>query len=288
MYLELKENKVHGTKEFPYMDYHVLGMEHAFQIPVHWHDEIEIIYVLSGPFKVIIEGEEYESKKGDVFIVNPGELHFMGSDKKGADYHTFVFPLELISFMSEDELSEKFFKPLRNGSLKFENVVDPKLITDNMLDILDNLILAYNTEGPAKYLQIRILLLQLFLLLQDESMLCMVDNEKNSLGRDILTLIQQNYTEDIKLSDIANELHMSEKYISRYFKQSFHINLSQYVSHLRITRAKHLLENTNLPITEVAYQSGFSEVSYFVRSFHKSVGLSPLQYRKNPFIKDQK
>ena len=46
MYFELKENKPHGTPENPFSLYHIQNVNHAFQIPVHWHDELEIIYVL--------------------------------------------------------------------------------------------------------------------------------------------------------------------------------------------------------------------------------------------------
>jgi len=280
MYYELKENKVHGTKEFPYMDYHVNGIQGAFQIPVHWHNELEIVYVLSGPFQIIIEGEEYSAKKGDIFIVNPGELHLMASNESGADYHTFVFPLELVSFQSEDQLSHDFFTPLRMGTLRFHNRVPDFLNMSEAREILAKLIPAYRRDSPTRQLEIRILLLQFFQTVFHEEAFNRIGEEKSSLGRDLLTLIQQTYSENISLSQLASTLHLSEKYISRYFKQSFHINLTEYIRHLRITKAKHLLSSTDLPVTEIAYLSGFQDVSYFVRTFHKDVGMSPLQYRK--------
>ena len=48
MYAELKENHPHGTREYPFCEYHMRYFPHAFQIPVHWHDEMEIIYVRKG------------------------------------------------------------------------------------------------------------------------------------------------------------------------------------------------------------------------------------------------
>ena len=48
MYFELKENKPHGTKDDPFSTYHIKNEGRSFQIPVHWHDELEIIYVKSG------------------------------------------------------------------------------------------------------------------------------------------------------------------------------------------------------------------------------------------------
>ena len=60
MYFELKENRPHGTKEDPFSIYHIKDVGRAFQIPVHWHDELEIIYVKSGSLLVSISGENRE------------------------------------------------------------------------------------------------------------------------------------------------------------------------------------------------------------------------------------
>lgn len=285
MYIELKENKVHGTKEFPYMDYHIQATKTAFQIPVHWHEEIEIIYVIKEPLKVVIEGEEYDSKDGDIFIVNPRELHFMGARTTGADYHTFVFPLDLISFRSDDELDSSFFEPIRSGKNKFKNLVPQKYNTKELRVFLENLVELYHFKDKSRQLKIRLQLLSFFDILFTDEMIHSEVNAKSNLGRDIFTFVQKNYTDELKLSDIANELNLSEKYLSRYFKQNFRINLTQYICHLRTKKAKKLLESTDIPITEVAFQSGFQNISYFIRTFHKIVGKSPLQYRNDVFSK---
>lgn len=63
MYFELKENKPHGTKDDPFSTYHIENAGRSFQIPVHWHDEFEIIYVRSGFLTVSISGESYIGKQ---------------------------------------------------------------------------------------------------------------------------------------------------------------------------------------------------------------------------------
>mgnify|MGYP002224433571 FL=1 len=65
MYFELKENKPHGTKDDPFSIYHIKTGGRSFQIPVHWHDELEIIYVKSGFLTVSISGENYIGTPGD-------------------------------------------------------------------------------------------------------------------------------------------------------------------------------------------------------------------------------
>ncbi len=78
MYFELKENKPHGTKDDPFSTYHIENAGRSFQIPVHWHDEFEIIYVRSGFLTVSISGENYTGKPGEAFVVSPGNLHLHG------------------------------------------------------------------------------------------------------------------------------------------------------------------------------------------------------------------
>ena len=126
MYPELREERIHGTKEFPFSCYHLHDMPAFFQIPVHWHPEVEIIYVRSGSLNVIIEGEEYEAAGGSVFFVNPGELHFKGSAIPGVDYHTLLFPLEFISFQTDDLLETEFLLPLRNHELLLHHIFPTK------------------------------------------------------------------------------------------------------------------------------------------------------------------
>ena len=79
MYPELKENRPHGTDNYPYTQYHMHNIFHAFQIPVHWHDELEVIYTKKGPLNLLIDGKEYTAEDGSVYFVAPGQLHLIGS-----------------------------------------------------------------------------------------------------------------------------------------------------------------------------------------------------------------
>lgn len=129
----------------------------------------------------------------------------------------------------------------------------------------------------------RLLLLQCLELLAEHGSLlipAVSDNHLN-MQRELLAYISDHYTEKISLQDLAAQFHLSEKYISRYFKEHFQLTITGYTNHLRLTGARRLLESTDLPITEVALRSGFSNVSYFIRAFKNSYGISPLKYRKS-------
>ena len=283
MYFELKENKPHGTKDDPFSTYHIQNRGQSFQIPVHWHDELEIIYVKSGFLTVNISGENYIGKPGDAFVVSPGNLHFMGSQTGTVDYFTFLFPLKYIAFRSDDMLDDKLIEPLNSGHL----MISPE-IKDTVKEQCEQLARVYAAEIDESESKItgqirkKIILLQFIHELWKKGFI--VENDttgRNTVEKEMVSYIQQNYTGKILLREFGEQFHLSEKYISRYFKEHFHITLSQYVTYLRLEHAKQMLQETDISVTEVAMQSGYQNISYFIRSFKKTYGVSPLKYRKS-------
>ena len=283
MYFELKENKPHGTKDDPFSTYHIQNGGKSFQIPVHWHDELEIIYVKSGFLTVNISGENYIGKPGDAFVVSPGNLHFMGSQTGTVDYFTFLFPLKYIAFRSDDMLDDKLIEPLNSGHL----MISPE-IKDTVKEQCEQLARVYAAEIDESESKItgqirkKIILLQFIHELWKKGFI--VENDttgRNTVEKEMVSYIQQNYTGKILLREFGEQFHLSEKYISRYFKEHFHITLSQYVTYLRLEHAKQMLQETDISVTEVAMQSGYQNISYFIRSFKKTYGVSPLKYRKS-------
>ena len=285
MYFELKENKPHGTKDDPFSTYQIENAGRSFQIPVHWHDEFEIIYVRSGFLTVSISGESYIGKTGEAFVVSPGNLHLMGSQSGTVDYYTFLFPLKYISFRTDDMLDEKLLEPLNSGHL----MICPR-VNDTAKELCEQLIKIYeakNDESESKIttqVRTKIILLQFILEMWKKGFVIENDTSgRNTVEKEMVSYIQQNFTGKISLREFGEQFHLSEKYISRYFKEHFHITLSQYVTYLRLEHAKQLLQDTDIPVTDVAMQSGYQNVSYFIRSFQKAYAVSPLKYRKNNY-----
>ena len=304
MYFELKENRPHGTAENPFSQYHIRNVNHAFQIPVHWHDELEIIYVKNGKLQVNISGENYIGNPKDAFVVSPGSLHFMGSSTGDADYYTFLFPLEYISFQTDDLMEKTIMSPLKLGRFMIKPQIDDAAadICKRLISINEQIsdINQRNPEGGENHrynqpddivaanlnaqFKTKITLIRFFQKMWNNGLI--VENNANGFNtteKEMITYIRQNYTREISLREFGAQFHLSEKYISRYFKEHFHITLSQYINHLRLEHAKQLLQESTLPVTEVALQSGYQNVSYFIRCFKKMYGVSPLKYRKNKF-----
>ncbi len=281
MYRELKENRPHGTKEYPYTQYFMHNPKRAFHIPVHWHDEVEIIYIKKGRITIYIGEESFPAVAGDLFFVNSGELHFMESDDMGVEYYTLLFPLAFLSFQIEDALEQEVFLPLRQKKLLLPVQLKEFEAERQMSNIIREVIEVNEEKEIGYQLRTRILLLELVEGLLKENGFCQAEFVSTSgMQRELLAYIQEHYTEKITLGMLAKEFHLSEKYISWYFKEHFSISFVRYVSHLRMTKAKDLLLSSEQSITEVALSCGYPSVNLFIRSFKEMYGVTPLQYRK--------
>jgi AraC-like DNA-binding protein/ligand-binding sensor protein len=91
--------------------------------------------------------------------------------------------------------------------------------------------------------------------------------------------INENYTEDLSLEQVAKAANMSSFYFCKMFKKYTGVNFTEYLSRVRIERARNLLLNPNLRISEIAYEVGFQSLTHFNRVFKKVLGQSPTDFR---------
>ena len=97
----------------------------------------------------------------------------------------------------------------------------------------------------------------------------------------ILAYIEKNYKEDLKLEDLASEFSFNYHYLSAYFSQQMQEGFSDYLNRVRINQACKLLQESNLPISQISSEVGYAEHSYFCRVFKKITGETPSVWRRN-------
>lgn len=98
--------------------------------------------------------------------------------------------------------------------------------------------------------------------------------------RQLVLYLHAHYSEDISLKGAAEKVHLNPTYLSTLFKQETGLSFSAYLSRLRLTRAEELLRKSNLSITEIALQSGFSSPGYFTNIFRKKHHMTPSAFRR--------
>lgn len=278
----LRESVSHGTREFPFACYFMENIRPGFNVSLHWHDEIEILFIETGRLSLTINQTSYLGRPGDIFLINPREIHGMASDDRTLVYRALLFPLHFCSFQSRN-LSGDFFLPLFEGRLLLHNHIKKEDLSPEAAHAVRRVVSLQKTKAPGYQLGTRIFCAQILYCLYEDGCfqkLSPADGEQDT-KRQILAYLQTNYTAKISLKELADTFHMSEKYFSRYFKKHFQMTLTDYLNSLRLENAAKLLSETELSVTEAALQSGFHNVSYFIRTFKTAFGCSPLRYRKD-------
>jgi AraC-like DNA-binding protein len=95
-----------------------------------------------------------------------------------------------------------------------------------------------------------------------------------------INYIEQNYTENISVPELAARFNMSASYFAHFFKEYSQKSVIEYINETRITHAKNFLEKEDLPINDIALRVGFSDINYFSRKFKAVTGISPTEYKK--------
>lgn len=200
---------------------------------------------------------------------------------KNVRYGTLLFPPNSLLFQENDEITRKYIQPLCMGDVLFSHAIENQELADEIFSVISQILSLNKQKVPAYRLGTKALLLQIiFLLFNHHQEISSPNSQKNSLlNREILSYIGERYTTDLTLKEIADTFHMSYKYFSRYFKNNFQTTLSDYIMKLRMERAELLLTTTELPVTEISLQTGFNNISFFIRSFKKAYGQTPLKYR---------
>lgn len=102
---------------------------------------------------------------------------------------------------------------------------------------------------------------------------------KEQLYQDICDYVSWHLTENLKVAQVANYFGYNEKYLTTFFKQRAGISLKQYILQVKMDRAKADLSETAEPVSQIAFQLGFTDAHNFSNAFRKITGLSPSEYR---------
>lgn len=132
-------------------------------------------------------------------------------------------------------------------------------------------------------------LLRLFYLLASTPGLCTehtasTESRLTETLRPVLTYIQKHHSESVTIEQLAKIAHMSSSYFMSCFKQNFGLGAIEYLNQVRIRSACDLLRNTDRNISDIAFDTGFHNLSNFNRQFRTKVGCSPQTYRKESVL----
>ncbi len=224
-------------------------------------------FILSGKGCYHAHGKIYHLEKDKMFLIKPGESTFYIADEEDPwEYIWIAFNGTSVDTILQDcgllsDNPTSYYRP-------------DKILIDSLTDIIQQL--SSKTENEYA------LLGDLYSIFGSLSLnhYSQENHSNNLLIKQSLRFIQNNYSIDIKVQDIADYVQVDRTYLYRLFMEEFQLSPKQYIMQYRIKRAAELLSNTSLTVMEVAYNCGFRDPSAFCKYFRNQLGFTPKEFRK--------
>lgn len=245
----------------------------SYRYEPHCHIEYEINYISSGKCVMTFEEGYIPLKEGECIIVSPyGKHGFLVDVKSGCKINQAELSIEIPKEMKEDF-------PFCSHEQAYYVIRD----CEDLVPLIEQVAKFHRTEWGGEYMDalLRFSVIQLVIALGYHT--SKTGNKKSVIRNGtmigIMKYIQENYCENLVLEEIAKQWGISSRYLRKYFSTVIGMSCSDYITLLRINRAKELLWETRKSITEIALTVGYGTIQYFNRVFKSRVGMSPTEYR---------
>ncbi|MBR2402488.1 MAG: helix-turn-helix transcriptional regulator [Lachnospiraceae bacterium] len=285
--MNYNECKQRGTSDFP-IDYHYVDISHPqYEMAFHWHIEYELIHIIEGSFAIQLDGKERLLKQGDLCFLTDGILH--GGIPDNCVYECIVFDSGMLRNrnFAYDTTVRKIvhhqilpYQYYDYEALKESHCSNPM----NLFTVADSIFTAMR-EKKEGYRLVTASSLLLFLGLIEQNGFYVTDatissrnHKRTEQLKSALELIETSYHEPLTLADLSKSVGMSPKYFCRFFQQMTHRTPIDYLNYYRIERACYQLSSGEYSLMEVAYNCGFTDYSYFIKTFKKYKNTTPKKW----------
>lgn len=283
-----QETKVHGTHDFPFAVYRGLVPEWLSDFPLHWHEEMEIIYVEKGCVSISVRNSEYLVREGEFVLIHPQAIHAIRQHEEDRGfYHNILFRLSMLESGVDDLCRKKYLEPIYQRQLLMPEYIDRSHpMNAKILPTIRKLLTYQKDRHVGDELLIKAMLMEL---LHHVLEFCEV-SDKERAYEDIvfdklklsLKYLEENYAENITAETMAAVSNYSVSHFSKLFKQMTGESLTQYLKNYRLEIAANRLRHESSKVSEIALSCGFSNLSYFSRAFYQKYQMTPSEYRMTP------
>ncbi|MBQ8207952.1 MAG: AraC family transcriptional regulator [Clostridia bacterium] len=256
-------------EEFHFRTESNAGKKTTLECTAHMHYEVEYCILLEGETIVYIDSVEYKMHAGDLCIVFPNQIHqfkTIGEEK---------YMLAIVNPDMIPELTDTFTTRVpRSGIVRAEELFP------GAAEIMRRMGDVNSASGEYKSIQLRGLQLAFFGELMENLSLTDVKSVSSHALKTVVNYCSRNFSRDLSLAILEEELHISKYYISHLFSMKLKVRFNDYINSLRINDACRQLRQTDKTITEISECVGFNTLRTFNRAFVRQIGMSPSEYRR--------
>ncbi len=262
-----------------------------YRLTPNYHDYLEIATVYKGKGRCLVGDQEYVINTGDTVFINNVELHtFLADFKEDLILMVIFFIPELIYVLGEKEYNLDYLKPFYYREDNFRNIIMKSEIEHNRIpDLITEIYNKVNNREKYYKASVKVHLLDILVTLLKTKKDIPYDsqitydkniNHINRLSK-TFSLIMNNYQRPISLEEAADSAFMSANYFCNFFKKVTGQTFKEFLLRVRIDKAKELLLENNATTTEIAYDVGFDNLSFFFRTFKRFTGVCPSEFRSS-------
>lgn len=284
-YENYHENVTHGDMVFPYNTY-ICSIPLDFPlVPLHWHDEMELIYVKKGYGSITVDFRQYKVKGPTLVLILPGQLHSIGQlEDFSMEYENIIFNPSMLMSKQTDVTATEFLQPLISRKITVPTVFTPVYpYYRDVIAPIDACDEICKTKPQGYELFIKSQLYQFLFILSNRCRnLSNTKPNRKALDKTkvVLKYIENNYMHRITIADVSAAINFSESHFMRYFKDTMGTSFTDYLRDYRLTMASRLLTSSDSAILDIAAEVGFENLSYFNRVFKQRYHMTPSQFRR--------
>lgn len=246
------------------------------EVSNHWHHSLELTMICEGAAVYTINGHELHPQKGDLVLINCGDMHSCHIPREGCEGINIMIPNRYLTQFGQGR--DTIFFRLKNESVDYAQLV-------NLCARLYH-VFAMRGKDPYAQLHVNSLVSDIMYLLfsafrwDDFSPHSIESQKYRRRCREIMKYIDEHFRENISMHSLMDAFGISKEHLARIFREYMGTSFKQHLTRTRMYSAYKLLTGSDLTITQIAMDSGFSDSRAFIASFRRIYGATPGQYRR--------
>lgn len=252
----------------------------------HFHNQYEIFYIIEGERQFFFNNRHYIAHSGDLILIDTNLIHMTKAvSTQDLGYNRVILYIDYEKMQEFDQKYPglelvRFFHD--NYGMYHLNAEQQRLFLMLYRDL--RICMTHKDSNYSIGVDLAIMnwlfRLQSELSHQHSNVPSLQDNSRCKTVYAVADYLSENCEKNISLDELAEHFFLSKYYICRIFKEITNCTITEYINIHRIRKAKRLLEETSLSISQIASRLGFESLTYFERTFKTYMNRSPLRYRK--------